>query len=100
MFEDKTLKCVECGNEFVFSASEQEFYAEKGFTNEPKRCSSCRAARKARMNGTQPRECLRQFVRTAVKRRKFRSVLRKIARFIALTASINVKQDMITNKFL
>ena len=29
MFEDKTLKCVECGNEFVFSASEQEFYAEK-----------------------------------------------------------------------
>ena len=53
MFEDKTLKCVECGNEFVFSASEQEFYAEKGFTNEPKRCSSCRAARKARMNGTQ-----------------------------------------------
>ena len=33
MFEDKTLKCVECGNEFVFSASEQEFYAEKGFTN-------------------------------------------------------------------
>ena len=49
MFEDKTLKCVECGNEFIFSASEQEFYAEKGFTNEPKRCSSCRAARKARM---------------------------------------------------
>ena len=29
MFEDKTLKCVECGNDFVFSASEQEFYAEK-----------------------------------------------------------------------
>ena len=49
MFEDKTLKCVECGNDFVFSASEQEFYAEKGFTNEPKRCSACRAARKARM---------------------------------------------------
>ena len=42
--------------DFVFSASEQEFYAEKGFTNEPKRCSACRAARKARMNGTQPRE--------------------------------------------
>ena len=56
MFEDKTLKCVECGNDFVFSASEQEFYAEKGFTNEPKRCSSCRAARKARMNGGQTRE--------------------------------------------
>lgn len=56
MFEDKTLKCVECGSEFVFSASEQEFYAEKGFTNEPKRCPHCRAARKARINGTQPRQ--------------------------------------------
>ena len=32
-FQDKTLKCVECGNDFVFSASEQEFYQEKGFTN-------------------------------------------------------------------
>ena len=35
MKEDKTLTCCECGNEFVFTASEQEFYAEKGFTNEP-----------------------------------------------------------------
>ena len=35
MKEDKTLTCCECGNEFVFTASEQEFYAEKGFTNAP-----------------------------------------------------------------
>jgi CxxC-x17-CxxC domain-containing protein len=46
MYEDKTLTCAECNEEFVFSASEQEFYAEKGFQNEPKRCPSCRAARK------------------------------------------------------
>ncbi|MBQ8611504.1 MAG: zinc-ribbon domain containing protein [Oscillospiraceae bacterium] len=46
MYEDKTLVCKECGNEFVFSAGEQEFYAEKGFTNEPQRCKSCRDARK------------------------------------------------------
>lgn len=38
MKEDKTLTCCECGNEFVFTASEQEFYEEKGFTNEPRRC--------------------------------------------------------------
>ena len=38
MKEDKTLTCCECGQEFVFTASEQEFYAEKGFTNEPRRC--------------------------------------------------------------
>jgi CxxC-x17-CxxC domain-containing protein len=46
-FVDKALQCVECGVTFTFSASEQEFYAEKGYTNEPKRCPSCRAARKA-----------------------------------------------------
>lgn len=46
MYEDKTLICKECGKEFVFTAGEQEFYAEKGFVNEPQRCKSCRDARK------------------------------------------------------
>ena len=47
MFEDKTWKCRECGAEFVFTASEQQFYADKGFQNEPGRCPACRAARLA-----------------------------------------------------
>jgi CxxC-x17-CxxC domain-containing protein len=47
MFEDKTLVCRECGKEFVFTASEQQFYADKGFQNEPGRCPACRAARRA-----------------------------------------------------
>ncbi len=51
MFEDKTLTCRECGAEFVFSAAEQEFYAEKGFQNEPARCPRCRAARKQAAGG-------------------------------------------------
>ncbi|MGI6552643.1 MAG: zinc-binding protein [Clostridia bacterium] len=51
MFSDKVLVCKECGKEFAFSASEQEFYADKGFTNEPGRCPECRAARKARSRG-------------------------------------------------
>ena len=46
MAQDKTLICKDCGAEFVFTASEQDFYAEKGFTNEPQRCKSCRTARK------------------------------------------------------
>ncbi len=46
MYEDKTLICKDCGNEFVFTAGEQEFYAEKGFENEPQRCKDCRVARK------------------------------------------------------
>ena len=47
MFNDKVLSCKDCGRDFDFSASEQEFYAEKGFTNEPGRCPECRAAKKA-----------------------------------------------------
>lgn len=47
MYEDKTLVCKDCGNEFVFTAGEQEFYAEKGFQNEPARCKDCRSAKKA-----------------------------------------------------
>ena len=46
MYEDKTLVCKDCGKEFVFTAGEQEFYAEKGFTNEPQRCKECRDKRK------------------------------------------------------
>ncbi len=51
MYEDKTLVCRDCHNEFVFSASEQEFFAQKGFQNEPTRCPACRAARRAQNNG-------------------------------------------------
>lgn len=46
MFQGKTLICKDCGSEFIFTAGEQEFYAEKGFTNEPQRCKACRNARK------------------------------------------------------
>jgi CxxC-x17-CxxC domain-containing protein len=45
---DRTLTCADCGQEFVFTASEQQFYQERGFTD-PRRCRSCRAARKASM---------------------------------------------------
>lgn len=50
-FEDKTLVCKDCGSEFLFSAAEQEFYAEKGFQNEPARCRSCRTIRKQQSSG-------------------------------------------------
>lgn len=45
MYQDKTLICVECGKEFIWTAGEQEFFAEKGFSNQPKRCKDCRNAR-------------------------------------------------------
>jgi CxxC-x17-CxxC domain-containing protein len=46
MYQDKTLICKDCGREFIWTAGEQEFYAEKGFSNEPQRCKECRDARK------------------------------------------------------
>ena len=49
VYNDKNLTCSDCGQEFVFTASEQDFYAQRGFT-EPRRCASCRASRKAARN--------------------------------------------------
>lgn len=53
-YRDKTLKCAECGSEFVFTAGEQQFYAEKGFRNEPKRCKACKAKRGPSGSGQGP----------------------------------------------
>ncbi len=46
MYQDEKLICEDCGAEFVFSAGEQEFYAEKGLVNKPKRCPDCRKKRR------------------------------------------------------
>lgn len=46
MYEDKTLVCKDCGNDFTFTAGEQEFYDSRGFENEPQRCKDCRMAKK------------------------------------------------------
>ncbi|AEB76780.1 zinc-ribbon domain-containing protein [Clostridium botulinum] len=48
--EDKTIVCKDCGNEFVFTTGEQEFYKEKGFENSPVRCPECRKKRKQQRN--------------------------------------------------
>ncbi len=51
-FQEKSLQCSDCGANFTFTTEEQEFFASKGFTNEPKRCPSCRQARKTERNGS------------------------------------------------
>lgn len=51
-FEDKTLECSDCAASFTFTAEEQEFFASKGYTNEPKRCPACRQSRKAERSGS------------------------------------------------
>ncbi len=44
-FQDRFLKCADCGTDFVFTAGEQQFYHEKDFKNEPKRCKACKVKR-------------------------------------------------------
>jgi CxxC-x17-CxxC domain-containing protein len=44
-FQDKVLTCIDCGAEFVFTAGEQQFFHDKQFRNEPKRCKTCKAKR-------------------------------------------------------
>ena len=61
-YTDKTLNCRDCGSDFIFTAGEQEFHVQKGFTNSPSRCPACRAQRKAEggfgggRRGSGPRE--------------------------------------------
>ena len=50
-FEDKTIECIDCQAEFIHSAEDQQRYAERGFSNEPKRCRPCREKRKATGGG-------------------------------------------------
>ncbi len=50
-FEDRTLTCTECGAQFVFTAGEQQFYHDKNFKNEPKRCKACKNRRSHERGG-------------------------------------------------
>lgn len=100
MYEDKTLICKECGAEFIFTAGEQEFYAEKGFVNEPQRCKS--AVTPANPPRSRIGRCTSPSAPTAAKRRRFPSsprgsacvlqrVLRQHARRRLSAASVNQK---------
>ncbi len=93
---DKSLVCTDCGKEFVFTAGEQDFYAQKGFTNPPSRCPDCRAARKAQrsMGGgygggglAANGRCTRPCALSAVRKLKFPSSRAATGPCIALTAS-------------
>ncbi|MGN6672870.1 MAG: zinc-ribbon domain containing protein, partial [Thermomicrobiales bacterium] len=50
-YQDKTLTCRDCGQEFVWTAGEQEYYAQKGFANEPRRFPDSRRARNSQQGG-------------------------------------------------
>jgi CxxC-x17-CxxC domain-containing protein len=50
-YQDRTITCVDCGSDFTFSVEDQEFHESKGYTNDPKRCPSCRQSRRAASGG-------------------------------------------------
>jgi CxxC-x17-CxxC domain-containing protein len=51
-FQDRILRCVDCATEFIWTAGEQQFFADKNFKNEPKRCKACKSKRAARPVGS------------------------------------------------
>jgi len=55
-FEEKTLRCRDCGKDFAFTTGEQEFYSSHGLQNDPSRCPECRVARRRNRSDGRPRE--------------------------------------------
>jgi CxxC-x17-CxxC domain-containing protein len=55
-YQDRTITCIDCGVDFIHSAADQEYYAQKAFVSDPKRCPSCRASRRAVRDGLEGRE--------------------------------------------
>jgi CxxC-x17-CxxC domain-containing protein len=55
-FQDRVLKCMDCGSEFVFTAGEQHFFHDKNFKNEPKRCKACKSKRQGSAVGSNKTE--------------------------------------------
>ena len=102
-FKDKTLECSDCGKEFTFSADEQELFQSRGYTNEPKRCTECREARKSSRYGNggnsygnngnsrygiaPPARCSPLFVRTVARKQKYRLSLVKADQYTAEIAT-------------
>ena len=63
-YTEKQIQCVDCGANFPFTAQDQEFFAQKGYTNEPKRCPSCRQVRKTERGGAGMRGPRQSFTAT------------------------------------
>jgi len=88
-FQDKTIQCTDCGVDFAFTAEEQELFQTRGYTNEPKRCPSCRQARKAERNGNRGNNYgLLPYAQSAAKTPKCLSSLPMAGRSIVAIATI------------
>ena len=59
-FEPRVLICSDCGEEFVFTAAAQQYFIERGFTDDPKRCKSCHTGYKRNQRGSAPRQPVEQ----------------------------------------
>jgi len=96
-YTEKSLTCSDCGKSFPFTADEQEFFATKGFTNEPKRCPACRSSRRSERFGNSggsysnrgPGRCILPPAPNVASRPKSPFNLAAINRYTAGTATPN-----------
>jgi len=96
-FQDKSIQCSDCGDTFTFSAEDQEFFQSKGYTNEPKRCLSCRQARKSERYsnssyGAPPGKCSPQPALSAARAPKSLFSLAVISQFIIAIAKLEERK--------
>ncbi len=95
-FQEKSLQCSDCGKTFPFTVEEQEFFASKGYTNEPKRCPVCRQNRRSERYGNGGgggmsrgglARCSPQFAHNVAKRLRYPSSLAATNRYTAEIAT-------------
>jgi CxxC-x17-CxxC domain-containing protein len=65
-YSDRILRCIDCGGEFTFTAGEQQFFADKGLKNEPKRCKPCKKRKNERIAATRPSQRVEVIVTCAL----------------------------------
>ena len=110
-YQDKTLTCQDCGQEFIFSADDQQYHAEKGYANEPKRCPTCRSNRRSGGGGyggggggyggggAAGAKCTQPSARSVAKTHRCRSAPAATGPSTAATASASSHpQDAATNR--
>src|SRR5437879_3284904 len=102
-FQDKMLKCIDCGADFVFTAGEQLFFRDKQFKNEPKRCKACKSKRVAVLGSAPPKAIPtpgsrpERFVHSAAKKLPYPSGRHRADQFFAASASSSGNRQLQPN---
>jgi len=66
-FDDSSIECIDCREQFIWTAGEQAFYRSKGLTNPPKRCKPCKKEKNKRLDAIEHARATGQRYRVDIK---------------------------------